>query len=226
MENTDIIDPLLINNNLETSFTGRNLIVFKTIDSTNNYAFTLARQYIASGKKDEEDKLNGTVIVSDKQTSGRGRFEKKWFSPSGGLWFSIILKPSASLHKIQNITLLSAAAIAQVLNECYKVDVRIKWPNDIYYNQKKLAGILTESENVAGRIIIVTGIGLNINNTDFGSDYTAPECAVSLSEILKRPLDRNALLADLLNNFEKKYSYLIKTGDLKSIFSKIESLVY
>ena len=71
MENTDIIDPQLINNNLETSFTGRNLIVFKTIDSTNNFAFTLARQYIASGKKDEEDKLNGTVIVSDRQTSGR-----------------------------------------------------------------------------------------------------------------------------------------------------------
>ncbi len=158
MENTDIIDPLLINNNLETSFTGRNLIVFKTIDSTNNYAFTLARQYIASGKKDEEDKLNGTVIVSDRQTSGRGRFEKKWFSPPGGLWFSIILKPSASLHKIQNITLLAAAAIAQVLNECYKVDVRIKWPNDIYYNQKKLAGILTESESIAGRIIIVAGL--------------------------------------------------------------------
>ena len=226
MENTDIIDPQLINNNLETSFTGRNLIVFKTIDSTNNFAFTLARQYIASGKKDEEDKLNGTVIVSDRQTSGRGRFEKKWFSPPGGLWFSIILKPSASLHKIQNITLLAAAVIAQVFNECYKVDVRIKWPNDIYYNHKKLAGILTESESIAGRIIIVTGIGLNINNTDFGSDYRAPECAVSLSEILKRPLDRNAILADLLNNFEKKYSYLIKTGDLKSIFSKIERLVY
>jgi BirA family biotin operon repressor/biotin-[acetyl-CoA-carboxylase] ligase len=148
MANKYRIYPGKIKKLLKTGFIAKELVLLKTVDSTNNYAFMLAKKAFRSENNDGKIKINGMVIVSEEQSFGRGRFDRKWFSPKGGLWFSIILNPSIPLQTLQHITLVAAATISNVLERQYNINVWIKWPNDIYFGQKKLAGILIESENI------------------------------------------------------------------------------
>ena len=129
----DLLTYQNISHKLETKIMGNNIVHFETIDSTNDYAKKVASQ-----------EPEGTVIISEEQTKGKGRIGRQWHSKSKeGIWMSIILKPNMIPQKAPFITLIAGASIAKVLNEL-GVQANIKWPNDIIINNKKVAGILTE----------------------------------------------------------------------------------
>jgi len=225
MANKYRIYPGKIKKLLKTGFIAKELVLLKTVDSTNNYAFMLAKKAFRSENNDGKIKINGMVIVSEEQSFGRGRFDRKWFSPKGGLWFSIILNPSIPLQTLQHITLVAAATISNVLERQYNINVRIKWPNDIYFGQKKLAGILIESENINSEIIIVIGIGINVNNAFYQNPDENLSGAISISDILACKVDIGIFLAEFLNSFEKLYIDFLNTQDLKSILKETEIFI-
>ncbi|MBM3708196.1 MAG: biotin--[acetyl-CoA-carboxylase] ligase [Actinobacteria bacterium] len=215
-----------IQKNLDNSLVGKNIIYFEEIDSTNDYAAKLIKDKKTVNTASD---INGTVIISETQTKGKGRFDKIWISPQGGLWFSIILKPQIESNDLSKITLVGAASIVEVLiNEYFEgmqcKDLNIKWPNDIYYKDKKLAGILAESEKINDKFYLILGIGLNVNcsikNNSSGNMENIK--AISLKDILETQIDRNFLLLKILSAFEKNYIYFISTRDFKTIFNKIK----
>ena len=140
---------------LNTHFIGKRIIHYKTISSTQDLAISIAE----AGKPSE----NGTVIIADEQYGGRGRGSKKWISLKGGIWLSLIIKPIIPVNKINLLSLIPTIAVCKVINELFNLETRIKWPNDIVIDNKKIAGILIDS-SIKNDIInyIVIGIGINL----------------------------------------------------------------
>jgi BirA family transcriptional regulator, biotin operon repressor / biotin---[acetyl-CoA-carboxylase] ligase len=203
---------------LRTHFIGKNLICFERLNSTNDFALEIEQK---SKSNDSKENLNGTVILSEIQDMGRGRFDRKWLSPCGGLWFTIILITKINEKDFPKMNLLSAISIAEILLEKYKIKINVKWPNDIYSGEYKLAGILSESEKINDLLYLNVGIGINVNiDSSVFPNFNLK--ATSIMDLLGRKLKRETLLANILLAFEKNYNYFIETGDFKSIFDKIK----
>lgn len=217
----DIIDVNEIQKKLTAEIIGKKLILLKTVDSTNTYTLKIIK---GIKKIPHLTDYNGAVVISETQTGGRGRLDRKWFSPPGGIWMTILLQPDLKIQDLSKMTLLSASAIAETLIKNYKISLNIKWPNDIYYNGKKLCGILSESEIVNSNTYLLIGIGINVNN-DFFNDKNENLNAVSLKEITGKQVNRNLLIAEILNEFESEYIYYSKILDFNSIFKKIENIM-
>jgi len=217
----DIIDVIEIQNKLTAGIIGKKLILLKTVDSTNTYALNIIKDI---KKIPDLTDRNGAVVISETQTGGRGRLGRKWFSPPGGIWMTIILQPDLKMQDLSKMTLLSASAISETLVNNYKISVNIKWPNDIYCSGKKLCGILAESEKVNSFTYVLIGIGINVNN-DFFNDKNDNLNAVSLKEITASHINRNLLIAEILNEFEAQYIFYSKTLDFKGIFKNIENIM-
>ena len=146
-------------NNLNTKFIGKNLIYHECIDSTQLEAWRLIQNNV----------LNGSLIIADKQTGGIGTHGRKWHTDeSGNVAFSIVLYPECNVEKLSNVTLDIAKIIVKTFENLYGIKLDIKHPNDIVFNYKKLGGILTETklcgENVKNLVI---GIGINLNQEVF-----------------------------------------------------------
>jgi BirA family biotin operon repressor/biotin-[acetyl-CoA-carboxylase] ligase len=153
----------------------------------------------------EKNFKEGFIIVAEKQTNSYGRIKRTWSSNSGGLWFSILLKPSISPDEASKLTLILSIALKRTLKE-YKVDSEIKWSNDVFVNGKKIAGILVEMSAEQDRINwIVAGIGININNK-----LPKKFAGISLKEVLKREVDRAEFLAKFLAKFEEIYNNFLQ----------------
>ena len=173
---------------------------FNTIDSTNDYAK-------AASKKEFIDNY---LIIADNQSKGKGRMGKSFFSPNNGLYFSLVIKPDLNLQEIQLVTLVAAIALNDTINELYKINSKIKWLNDIYVNDKKLSGILSEgvisSQNKYD--FIVLGIGINLQNpSDIPKDLENID--TSIDQYTKILPDRNSILISFLNNFYKLIDSLL-----------------
>ena len=245
-----IFDINKLKKTLKTDYIGRSIVFFKNIDSTNDYAAFLEKKTILSkiintdtgakeyfSKKTPKsmqvaikqkiklaDKLNGTIIISETQSHGRGRFNRTWLSPAGGLWLTIMLVPSLKEKDLPKITILTAISISEILRNDYNIKVHIKWPNDIYYKRSKLCGILTEIEKVGEIIFLNIGIGINVNLD--ASDLKLYEGkATSMKSVTGKEVGREILLSKILYNFEKYYNYYAKTKDLKTIFNKTENFL-
>ncbi len=224
------------NHYLKTDRLGKNLVYFDKIDSTNNYALKLIKEILPShSKKNKEPakrsraaagtgSLDGLVILAGIQDKGRGRFNRKWVSPAGGLWFTIILKTALPGKDLPKTTLIAAYSIAETLDKNYGIKVNIKWPNDIYFQGKKLAGILAESEKIADTFYLVSGMGINVNNDLPDFDKSSREIT-SIKGITGKETGRESLLAAVLAIFEKEYLYFCRTRDFKTIFKKIEKIL-
>ena len=156
----DLLNPQNIYHNLQTDIVGQNIIHFNTLESTNDYL-----------KQVGNDVVEGTVVISEEQTKGKGRLGRVWESKVGdGIWMSIILKPDIMPYKAPFITLIAGASVVKALNNL-GVNAQIKWPNDIIINNKKICGILTELSAEIERInYVVLGIGMNVKNEDFDSE--------------------------------------------------------
>jgi BirA family transcriptional regulator, biotin operon repressor / biotin---[acetyl-CoA-carboxylase] ligase len=173
--------------------------------------------------KGHSQRIDGTVVVAEKQTCGRGRFNRSWLSPPGGLWFSIIFKSPVEEAKIPVLTLIAAFSIADVLKKEYGIHTNIKWPNDLYYLDRKLGGILSESKKIDGQQMVVMGIGLNIELEEKYLKMLEGR-AVNIKDITTAPVDCEPLLASILKNFEGLLASFPKTG-LKPVIKKIGKIL-
>ena len=203
-EPTDLLNPQNIYRNLKTKFIGKNVLHFETINSTNDYA-----------KKIGNELRDGSVIISEEQTKGKGRLGRVWESKAGeGIWMSIILKPNIIPNKAPFITLIAGASIVKALN-ILGVDAKIKWPNDITINNKKLSGILTELSAEIERVnYIVVGIGMNVKDTDFEEELQ--DKATSLYKE-NYNVSRVDIVKEILCQFEKLYLDYIEKDDKKEV---------
>lgn len=201
----DILTGEEIKENLNTDFIGRKIVHFSSIQSTNEKAKEIAR----------EDGNNGTVVISEEQTLGKGRLGRNFISPKGkGIWMSIILKPDIDPMKVSLLTQIAAAALNRALYSM-KIKSLIKWPNDIILNGKKVCGILTEMNCELTKVnFVVLGIGINVNvdDTDFTEEVKAK--ATSLKIETGKKVSRKLLVALILNNFEKMYLDFLKDDNV------------
>ncbi|WP_026694849.1 biotin--[acetyl-CoA-carboxylase] ligase [Peribacillus kribbensis] len=189
---------------LQTDIIGKNILYFESLPSTQKRAHDLA----GSGAAD------GTLVLADEQTEGKGRLLRSWHSAKGkGIWMSLIIKPNIPMQKAPQLTLLSAVAIVQAIEEVTPLSPSIKWPNDILINGKKVTGILTELQAEADRIhSVIIGIGINVNQTldDFPDEIR--KTASSLSIEAASPFSRTILIQSFLKKFEVLYRLFLKEG--------------
>lgn len=191
---------------LNTKFIGRKIIHFNDIDSTNSKAKELA----SLGAED------GTVIIAEEQTMGKGRLGRNFISPWGkGIWMSIILKPDISPLNVSMVTQIAAAAINEALKEM-QIETLIKWPNDILLNKKKLCGILTEMSAELTKVnFIVMGIGINVNVEEDDFTEEVKETATSIKIETGKSVDRKEIVSRILNNFEELYEDFVEREDIE-----------
>jgi len=185
---------------LNTGFIGKKVYYFDAVSSTMNIASELALK----------DAPEGTLIITESQTKGRGRLGREWFSPKyKGIYLSLILRPKVLPSQAAIFTLLTAVSVCEAVKEAVGLDVQIKWPNDLLIHNKKLGGILTElnAETDEVRFIII-GIGLNVNN----DKKDLPGGATSLREQKNQNINRIELLRELLRRIEENYLVSQKKG--------------
>ncbi len=190
-----------ISADLKTRSLGRKYIYHhEKVSSTNDLAYMLA----------EDNAPEGTVVVAESQTKGRGRMARQWVSPrGGGIYMSVILRPDAEADEMPAITLIAASAIARSLKNVCGINVGVKWPNDIFLRDKKLCGILTEIKAQPDSVdFLVLGIGMNVNTP---SDKLPP-CATSLKEHIGESVRRVELVRRMLKDLEDVYSVFGKSG--------------
>lgn len=149
----------------------------------------------------------GTVVVADIQTKGRGRKDRNWFSPNDGLWFSVILYPNIPTQYAMFLTMAASVSVVQAINELTGLSPSIKWPNDLLLEGKKICGILTELDAEMDKInYSVVGIGINVNNN---LENELIEKAGSIIDFYHSRISRVALLKLFLKYFDINYFKLV-----------------
>ncbi|MBY6837527.1 biotin--[acetyl-CoA-carboxylase] ligase [Clostridium botulinum] len=199
------IDPLL-----KTKEIAKTIQYYYELPSTNKTAKQLA---------DNNNVNNGTLIIAEKQTLGKGRFDRKWTSPSSGIWMSLILKPNIPPSEASKITQIAAASVYKALLN-FGINVSIKWPNDIFINGKKLCGILTEMKCDIDRIhYLVLGIGLNVNLNAEEITDELKDIATSLKLEFNKTFSKSLILSEILNNFEPLYEKFILENNICEVLN-------
>ena len=193
----DLALPARVEARLAPESLGRPVIHFHEIDSTNKEA----------RRRAEHGTAHGSCLVAEFQSKGRGRLERTWSAPPGAcLLFSLLLRPELSLDEVFSITNLAALACCRALEAVCGVTPLIKWPNDLFWEGRKLAGILTEFTSRAERVeYAVVGVGLNVNLNPAELKALPGPGASSLFQATGRKQDRAVLLAGILNEFSLAY---------------------
>jgi BirA family biotin operon repressor/biotin-[acetyl-CoA-carboxylase] ligase len=189
---------------LHTKRFGKRLFFLHEAGSTNDVAKELAN-YGAE---------EGTVVIAETQTAGRGRLKRKWFSPKGGLYFSIVLRPELSAEEAVKLVFVAGLAVANVLDEAYGLKVETKWPNDVLVNGKKICGVLCEMGTIGEKVnyaIIGTGINANVE-TEKELPKSLRALATSLESELGKKVKLEELFRVLLERLECVYEQFLKEG--------------
>lgn len=210
---SDLLLPQEIKNGLSTVYIGQKIFYFPELESTNIIAKVKASRRV-------EGINEGTIIIAKRQSAGKGRLGRRWFSPVGGIWLSIILYPQLSPSYIPRITLMTAVAIVKAIERCAQIKAQIKWPNDILINEKKVCGILTEMSaelDMINWVVVGIGINVNVDHREFPEDIQ--EKIISLQEFLGKEISRVRLAQILLEEFEKYYERL-KRREFSSILKE------
>ena len=206
-----------IRNCLSTSVFGRKIYAFETIDSTN----TFARSLISNGGQE------GTLVVSEEQTAGHGRFGRPWISERGkSLTFSVLLRPSIPADRLGILSLLAALAVARAIHELTSLRPDCKWPNDVLLNGKKVCGILSEGTSTGNSLSgVVVGIGLNVNQSVFPAEIQ--ETATSLLSEAGGPVDRIRLLGLVMHHLELCYRHIQSrdTGRIIALWQEWSTMI-
>lgn len=199
---------------LKTSFVGKPIVYYPKVSSTNEVAKQLAR----------EGAVEGTVVLAETQTSGRGRLRRKWFSPKGGLWFSLILRPMLEPKHLPQLTFITATATAKTIKGMYGLKAEIKWPNDVLIKRRKVCGILTEGCLINGKVeFAVVGVGINANISLEELPLAVRKGATSLKKELGKSVSLEELLCRLLLRVENAYLTLQREG-FSLILEEVKSL--
>lgn len=216
-QTSDVLNSFEISDELKTKVLGRNIIYFDRIDSTNNYAKKIAL----------EGCEEGTLVLADYQTSGRGRLGRDWNSTDRkGVWMSLVLRPDIPFEEVQIITLAASVAVVSAIVEVAQIQAGIKWPNDIIVSGKKVCGILVEMNMEIDRInFLVLGIGLNVNQQADDFPEELKNKAVSLGMCMEETtgdqkiLKRSELISAILLKFEEIYDK-VNSGAFEEIISQ------
>lgn len=209
----DVLNASEIREGLNTAVIGKRVHCFETIDSTNIYGKKIASE----GCED------GTLVVSEYQTAGRGRLGRQWdSSDKKGIWMSVVLKPFLLPEEVPIITLAVSVAIVDAIKAATGIRTGIKWPNDIILEDKKVCGILTEMSCEMEQVnFIVIGIGLNVNQEleDFSEEVRNKATSLKMAYRGKEQdiqLRRSSLIRQILMELEKQYE-MVKTGQTGKI---------
>jgi BirA family biotin operon repressor/biotin-[acetyl-CoA-carboxylase] ligase len=189
-----------ITRDLDTAIVARNVLSYGRVGSTNDVATRLARE----GTQD------GTLVIAEEQTSGRGRMARRWYAPAGSsLLMSLVCYPPLLPSQIQRVTMVCSLGARAGIELVTGLEVELKWPNDVVIRDKKVAGLLAEA-SVSGRGVsfVVVGIGINVNldPTALADVLTPP---TSLSHELDRSVDRNEVLRSVLRETDRRYVRLL-----------------
>ena len=207
IDSPDVMSKAEIESLMDTKWAGSNVVYYDEIDSTNNRA-----------KEAGDNKApHGTLFVADMQVAGKGRRGRVWQSPAGSsIYMTILLYPEISPLKAPQLTLVMAIAVAEGIKEVTGLDTKIKWPNDIVVNGRKICGILTEMSTEIDYInYVVIGVGINVNQKVF--DEELKEKATSLMIETGAPVKRSALIAAVMKHFEINYALFMENGDLSGL---------
>ncbi len=183
---------------------GAEIVHREEVDSTNRLAGELAREGAAEG----------TVVVAESQTAGRGRLGRTWTSPSHlNLYLSIVLRPAVAPADVTSLSLVAALAVAEAVLASTGLRSGIKWPNDVLLGERKVCGILTEMDAEADRVrFLILGIGVNLNATTRDFPPELRRKASSLRIAARRRIDRAAFAGNLLDQLELFYDRFVGGG--------------
>lgn len=198
------ISPELIRAGLHTRFIGQKILYFPSLPST----MTVARKEATRGAPE------GTVVIADEQTGGRGRRGRGWLSPRGGIALSIVLRPA--LLYLNSLIMVSSLAVVHTIENTTGLEAGIKWPNDVLIRNKKVCGILIENSLGEGVNYSITGIGINVN-IRMANLPEISSIATSLSDELGKSVSRVDIISRLLNEIERLYQGL---RDGESVYEK------
>lgn len=212
----DLMTEAEIKSLMHTEWVAKEVLYFDTIDSTNTKAQELA----------EKGYPSGTLVVADKQESGKGRRGRSWVSPSGtGIFMTLMIKPDINPNNASMLTLVAALAVAKAITSVTGEEAMIKWPNDIVVNGKKVCGILTEMNAQFDYINhIVVGIGINVHNESFPEEISQMASSLMIEAGGKR-FHRAQIIAETMSYFEKYYDTFLKTQDLSALVREYDKLL-
>ena len=212
----DLMTEAEIKSLMHTDWVAKEVLYFDTIDSTNTKAQELA----------EKGYPSGTLVVADKQESGKGRRGRSWVSPSGtGIFMTLMIKPDINPNNASMLTLVAALAVAKAITSVTGEEALIKWPNDIVVNGKKVCGILTEMNAQFDYINnIVVGVGINVHNESFPEEISQMASSLMIEAGGKR-FHRAQIIAETMLYFEQYYDTFLKTQDLSALVREYDELL-
>ena len=204
MQPPQCLDADAIRRNLNTNYLGRSLMLVDECTSTNDLA----------DAKATEGAPHGFVVIAERQVKGRGRKGRLWFSPDGGIWLTAVIRPQEP-QDLNTLPLICALAVSNATNREFKLDSRVRWPNDVILNNRKLAGVLAEARVKGTKFTyVLVGIGLNANFETKQIDAIRG-IAVSLQDSIGYPIRREPLIGSILNEMERMYDMLNSVGEEK-----------
>jgi BirA family biotin operon repressor/biotin-[acetyl-CoA-carboxylase] ligase len=208
--------PYEVHKHLRTSIIGKKMRYFESTPSTT----WIGRQL---GREGNARKMHGMVIIAEEQTGGIGRLGRSWVSPAGGVWITIVLKPAIPIDRVFMVTMAASVAVARAIRKEFELGALIKWPNDIFIGDRKVAGVLLELSAEADEIhYCLLGLGVNVN-IPLGKLDQVKVPVTSISAEMGYDVDRASFLARLLKEFESRY-LLIEAGEYEAIAREWKSL--
>jgi len=214
ISNTDLPLPWEITQGLKTKIIGQEAYYFDSVKSTQEHAMKMA----------QESTNNGVIVIAQKQTDGRGRAGRRWISPKGGIWLSVIFHPDFDISIVTLFPIASALALSRSIEKCFNIKPELKWPNDITIQGKKVAGILVDVSLESNRIeSIVLGVGINfdVNIKQIEKDLKNMPNFYGVSSLVKfkKNISPIYLIQTFLEELEKIFEFL-NSGQTKKIIKE------
>ncbi|OPY37710.1 MAG: putative biotin ligase [Methanoregula sp. PtaU1.Bin051] len=209
--------PYEVQKKLQTRFVGKQMRYLENTPST----IWVGKQICS---EEDMEKMHGLVIIAEEQTGGIGRLGRAWVSPSGGIWITIVLKPRIPIDHVFMVTMAGSVAVARAIRKEYDLGALIKWPNDIFIGDKKVAGLhleLSADADVIHHCLLSIGVDVNVPLSQFSP--TLQKDITSISNEIGHEVDRAALLARILREFETRF-LLIESGEYDTIIREWKSL--
>ena len=212
IDSSELLLPWEVIQNLNTEFLGKRVYYFDTIDTTQNFAMKIA-------SKNNE---NGTIVISKKQTGGRGRIKRKWKSPAGGIWMSIILHPKFDISYATLVPLATSLALCIAIEKILRIKPELKWPNDVTLKGKKVAGVLVDTSIISNEIeymIIGVGINFKIKPDELASVIKKTPNFYGVTTLVKKNVNSLPLLHQFLYELENIFE-MIDSNQIKKIVNQ------
>ena len=212
VDTTKLLLPWEVTQNLDTEFLGKKVYYFNTIDTTQNFAMEIATK----------NNMNGTIIIAKKQTGGRGRMKRKWKSPVGGIWMSIIIHPKFNVSFTTLVPIAISLALCLAIEKTLKIKPELKWPNDVTLKGKKVAGVLVDASIISNEIeymIIGVGINFKIKPTELANAIKKTPNFYGVTTLVKNDVNSLPFLHKFLHELENIFQ-MIDSNNIKKIVNQ------